>query len=194
MPELSAFLSNLPKYCPASYFFNATMPHPHIIRDANPADFAQILALNEESVRFLSPMDAPRLALLHSQATYHRVVEFNGQVGAFMMAHRNGSAYDSTNFHWFAQRYLNFLYIDRITVSASLQGQGIGKLFYEDLFAFTRNTGTAFVTCEFDIDPPNPTSEKFHRAFGFKEVGTQTYGASNKRVALQALELGSTKR
>jgi uncharacterized protein len=165
------------------------MPSPHIIRNTEPADFAQVLALNEESVRFLSPMDAPRLALLHSQAAYHRVVESSGQVGAFMMAHRNGTAYDSTNFHWFSERYPNFLYIDRIAVSASLQGQGIGKLFYEDLFAFARSTGAKFVTCEFDIDPPNPTSEKFHKAFGFKEVGTQTYGSSNKRVALQALEI-----
>jgi uncharacterized protein len=158
------------------------MPSPHIIRNAEPADFAQVLALNEESVRSLSPM-------LHSQAEYHRVVESSGQVGAFMMAHRNGSAYDSVNFRWFAQRCPNFLYIDRIAVTASLQGQGIGKLFYEDLFAFARSTGAKFVTCEFDIDPPNPTSEKFHKAFGFKEVGTQTYGSSSKRVALQALEI-----
>jgi hypothetical protein len=93
------------------------MPNPHIIRNAEPADFAQVLALNEESVRFLSPMDAPRLALLHSQAAYHRVVESSGQVGAFMMAHRNGSAYDSVNFHWFAERYPNFLYIDRIALA-----------------------------------------------------------------------------
>jgi uncharacterized protein len=165
------------------------MPNPHIIRNAEPSDFAQVLALNEESVQFLSPMDAPRLALLHEQAAYHRVVESNGQVGAFLMAHRDGSAYDSTNFHWFAQRYPNFLYIDRTAVSGALQGQGIGKLFYQDLFSFARSNGVKVVTCEFDIDPPNPASEKFHKNFGFKEVGTQTYGSSNKRVALQAIEV-----
>jgi uncharacterized protein len=159
------------------------------IRPALPADFPQILALNEESVRFLSPMNAERLALLHSQAAYHRVAESNGQVGAFLMAHREGSAYDSENFSWFAKRYEKFLYIDRIAVSSTLQGQGIGKLFYENLFAFARSQGVNIVTCEFDIDPPNPTSEKFHKLLGFKEVGVQTYGVYKKRVPMQAISL-----
>ncbi len=161
------------------------------IRRASPADFAQVLALNEESVRFLSPMNAQRLALLHSQAAYHCVVEAEApaQVCAFLMAHRNGSAYDSENFAWFAQRYSNFLYIDRIAVSSKLHGQGVGKLLYEHLFEFARKEDISVVTCEFDIDPPNPTSEKFHASFGFEHVGTQTYGAYKKRVAMQAITL-----
>jgi uncharacterized protein len=157
------------------------------IRNATPADFEQILALNKESEHFLSPMNAERLALLHSQVAYHRVVESEGKVGAFLMAHRDSSAYDSENFAWFAQRYTSFLYIDRIAVSNTLQGQGIGRLFYEDLFAFARSQGIPIATCEFDIDPPNPTSKKFHAGFGFKEVGIQTYGVYKKRVAMQAL-------
>jgi uncharacterized protein len=159
------------------------------IRPALPANFPQVLALNEESVRFLSPMNAERLVLLHSQAAYHRVAESNGQVGAFLMAHRDGSAYDSENFSWFAKRYAKFLYIDRIAVSSTMQGQGIGKLFYEDLFAFARSQGVNTVTCEFDIDPPNPASEKFHKLLGFQEVGVQTYGVYKKRVAMQAITL-----
>ena len=116
------------------------MTHSAInIRRATPADFAQVLALNEDSVRFLSPMNAERLALLHGQAAYHSVVETNGQVGAFLMAHRNGSAYDSENFAWFARRYDDFFYIDRIAVSAALQGQGVGRMLYEHLFAFSRS-------------------------------------------------------
>lgn len=162
------------------------------IRRATPADFAQVLALNEESVRFLSAMNAERLALLHAQAAYHCVVEANGQVGAFLMAHRNGSAYDSENFAWFAKRYADFLYIDRIAVSGALHGQGIGRKLYEHLFAFARKEGIGVVTCEFDIDPPNPTSEKFHASFGFKQVGTQTYGVYKKLVAMQAITLSTS--
>lgn len=163
------------------------------IRPALPDDFAHVLALNEESVRFLSPMDAERLALLHSQAAYHRVAESSSQdnvkIGAFLMAHSESSGYDSSNFKWFARRYEKFLYIDRIAVSSALQGQGIGKLFYEDLFAYARSEGVSIVTCEFDIDPPNATSEKFHKLLGFKQVGEHTYGMYNKRVAMQAITL-----
>ena len=48
------------------------------IRDATPGDFAAILALNDESVHVLSPLDAQRLAALHRSAAYHKVVDAGG--------------------------------------------------------------------------------------------------------------------
>ncbi len=159
------------------------------IRTAQRTDFPQILQLNGESVQFLSPLNPDRLALLHSQAAYHRVIENEGNVAAFLLAFREDSAYDSTNYRWFATRYPRFLYIDRVVVSSSIQGQGAGSLFYEDLFAFTRSSGVSLVTCEFDLEPPNPTSQRFHERFGFKEVGTQTYGPAKKLVSLRAVDL-----
>ena len=160
------------------------------IRPATPADFPQILALNAESVHFLSPLNLERLELLDSQAAYHRVAEENGVITAFLLAFREGSAYDSPNYRWFAGRYAQFLYIDRVVVSASQHGRGIGKQFYADLIAFARDSGVGQVTCEFDLDPPNEVSRRFHAAFGFEEVGSQTYGPSQKQVSLQALQLG----
>lgn len=159
------------------------------IREARHDDSAQILSLNEESVRFLSPLNAQRLALLQTQASYHRVLESEGHVAAFLLAFREGSAYDSPNYGWFASRYPKFLYIDRVVVSSTLQGQGAGRLFYEDLFAFARTSGVNLITCEIDLDPPNPVSQKFHARYGFKEVGTQTYGQAHKLVSLQVARL-----
>ncbi|SBT09284.1 Putative acetyltransferase, GNAT superfamily (fragment) [Candidatus Accumulibacter aalborgensis] len=78
------------------------------IRDTQPMDFSQILALNEESARFLSPLSAERLALLHDEAAYHRVLELDGRVTAFLMALREGGAYDSPNYRWFVARYARF--------------------------------------------------------------------------------------
>ena len=49
-----------------------------MIRDAAPRDFPAILALNAESVHFLSPLDEARLRRLHTQAARHRVVEVDG--------------------------------------------------------------------------------------------------------------------
>ena len=159
------------------------------IRLAEHKDASEVLRLNEESVQFLSPMNAERLALLQSQSAYYRVLESEGRVAAFLLAFREGAAYDSPNYRWFAARYPQFLYIDRVVVSSSLQGRGAGRLLYEDLFQFARASGVNLVTCEFDLDPPNPVSMRFHEQHGFVEVGTQTYGAANKLVSLRAVKL-----
>ncbi|MDB5873627.1 MAG: putative acetyltransferase, superfamily [Ramlibacter sp.] len=156
-----------------------------MIRDAAPADFADIVRINVESEHFLSPLPLERLRLLHSQAAYHRVADSGDGVGAFLLAFREGAAYDSPNYRWFASRYPQFLYIDRVVVSPASQARRWGTLLYEDLFAFARTTGVARVTCEYDVEPPNSVSARFHQKFKFTEVGRQTYGAGNKVVSLQ---------
>ena len=161
---------------------------PLQLRDANPADFTDILRLNAESVHFLSPLDLQRLAWLHGMAVYHRVVEWQGRVEAFLLGFREGSAYDSPNYGWFAARYPQFLYIDRIVVGGSLQGQGAGKHLYKDLMQFARHADVQTIGCEIDVDPPNEISRRFHAALGFSEVGSQRYGATQKRVSLQVLD------
>ena len=97
-----------------------------MIRPALPTDANAILALNAESVRFTSPMDATRLWDLHAQAAYHRVVELEGEVVAFLLVLREGADYDSPNYRWFTARYDRFLYIDRVVVAARQQGSGLG--------------------------------------------------------------------
>ena len=141
------------------------------IRTANPADFESVLALNQESERFLSPLSRARIDVLHHQACLHQVIEIDGKVAAFVLALREGEDYDSVNYRWFLGRYERFMYVDRVVVSGARQGRGLGCVLYELVFAHTRSTGVPVVTCEYDIDLPNPPSERFHRAFGFLEVG-----------------------
>ena len=163
-----------------------------VIRDAASADFVSILALNAESVHFLSSLDAPRLQALHAMAAYHRVVEFKGAVAAFLLAFRECTTYDSPNYRWFAAHYDEFLYIDRVVVAGTQQGQGLGAKLYEDLFAFARRSGIARVVCEFDLDPPNPASKQFHARHGFREVGRQWLGGGKKQVSLQLRDAPTT--
>lgn len=163
--------------------------HGATIRDATPADFDAILRLNAESVRFLSPLAAPRLAHLHAQAAWHRVACVDGQVAAFLLALREGAAYDSQNYLWFAARYPRFLYIDRVVVDSAFQSRRLGTLLYEDLLAHARGTQVGRVTCEFDIEPANPASARFHARFGFREVGRQNVAYAAKAVSLQELLL-----
>jgi predicted GNAT superfamily acetyltransferase len=161
------------------------------IRAAVAADFDAILALNAESVHFLSPLDAPRLHSLHAMAAYHRVAEIGGVVAAFLLAFREGKAYDSPNYRWFAEHHDAFLYIDRVVVAGAHQGHGLGARLYEDLFAYARTAQIARIACEFDLDPPNPASAKFHARHGFFEVGRQWLGGGKKQVSLQLRETGT---
>jgi predicted GNAT superfamily acetyltransferase len=157
-----------------------------MIRDARPADFAAILALNDESVHFLSPLTAERLEALDRSAAYHKVVESDGGIAAFLLAFREGAPYDSPNYLWFAEHYTRFLYIDRIVVAPARRSRGFGAALYDDIAAFAARTGAPWLTCEFDIEPPNPGSMRFHARMGFREVGTQAIGGGKKRVSLQA--------
>jgi predicted GNAT superfamily acetyltransferase len=160
-----------------------------VIRDATPADFAALLTLNEGSVEFLSPLDIQRLERLHAMAAYHKVVEEDGVVAAFLLAFREGTAYDSPNYMWFANRHPAFVYIDRIVTSPGFRGRGHASVLYEDIAAFAVREGVEWLTCEFDVHPPNPASMQFHERQGFCEVGRQWLHGGTKQVSMQAKAL-----
>ena len=155
------------------------------LRAARESDHARILELNLESEEMLSPMDAARLRQLAAQAAYHRVVGAGDDVVAFLLAFREGVAYDSPNYLWFSQRYPRFLYVDRVVVAGTHQGRGLGAQLYRDLFGFARDEGVDTVACEFYMQPPNEASRRFHAGFGFREVGTQWVADGRKQVSLQ---------
>jgi len=159
------------------------------IRDANPDDFEQILALNEASVHFLSPLSMDGLLQLHGASNWHRVVDIEGRVAAFLLTLPEGASYESVNYRWFAARYARFLYVDRVVVAEARQGLGLGRSLYEELFAHARAAGVPRITAEFDVEPPNEASRRFHASFGFVEVGSETIRDGKKRVSLQVAEL-----
>jgi uncharacterized protein len=156
-----------------------------MIRDATPADFPAILALNLESEHFLAALGPAQLARLHAMADRLRVVELDGAVVAFLLTLREGAEYDSPNYRYFAGRYDTFLYVDRVVVAAAHQGRGVGAVLYDDLFAHARRSGTERVTCEIDAIPPNEASRRFHARYGFRELGRQWVADGRKQVSLQ---------
>ena len=159
------------------------------IRTATEADFASILRLNDAEVRQTSAMDNERLASLAAMAAHCTVATVDGQVAGFLIALREGAPYDNDNYRWFASRFATFYYVDRIVVGADFAGRGIGRKLYDDLFAAARAQGVATITCEYNLDPPNPASRAFHDKFGFKELGTQRVAGGTKLVSLQAATL-----
>ena len=154
-----------------------------MLRNATKSDWPSILALNEESVHFLSPMDEAKLAAWSAAACYLRVVEKEGKVAAFLLGFRKGADYDSPNFLWFDARPGDFIYVDRVVVAPDFRGQKLADALYDDFESFARSHGIARITCEVNAEPPNPASLRFHERRGFREVGRQPYGP-HKIVAL----------
>lgn len=156
-----------------------------LIRDATAADHARILALNDAEVQHTSAMDPARLQQLAQWACRHRVACVDGEVAAFLLALREGTSYDSPNYRGFAARLQRFVYVDRVVVDARFAGRGIGRALYEDLFSYAQEQRLGHVTCEYNLEPPNPASKAFHDRFGFREIGTQLVDGGRKRVSLQ---------
>lgn len=159
------------------------------IRRADPADFPAICALNLAEEQHTSPMDLARLAFLDSLSCLHKVACVEGVVAAFLLAMGNEAAYENENFAWFLARFPRFLYVDRIVVSATARAHRLGSQLYEDLFTHARDAAYPWVTCEYNLIPPNEPSRRFHDRFGFTEQGTQWVAHGTKKVSMQAAPL-----
>ena len=91
--------------------------------------------------------------------------------------------YASPNFQWFKQRLTQFLYVDRVVVDERFRGRGLGQALYADAadLAVARDVP---ITCEVNIEPPNPQSMGFHQGLGFEPMGEQQTEGGKKRVRL----------
>jgi predicted GNAT superfamily acetyltransferase len=154
------------------------------LRDATAADSAAIVALNDAVVAVTSPMDAARLGELQQIALACTVAERDGVVLGFVLAMRDGAAYDNGNFRWFAERLTRFAYVDRVVIAAHARGLGLGTLLYDHLAAAAAAQGCLTLCAEIDHLPPNPGSLAFHQRYGFVQLGTRAL-PSGKIVAMQ---------
>lgn len=155
------------------------------ITDVQSCHTQRILELNAGEVQYTSAMDMAGFVRLEKLAAYCKVALAHGEVAAFIIAMPSTTNYVNDNFSWFAARYDNFLYIDRIVVDKKFFSQGIGSKLYTDLLDFAAKNGFFRIVCEYNIKPLNAASQKFHAKFGFKEVGTQWLG--EKKVSMQAV-------
>jgi predicted GNAT superfamily acetyltransferase len=148
------------------------------IHPITPATLAPVLELNRRHENELSPLTASRLGQLVDAAYFARVA---GGADAFIIAFDETNDYDSPNFIWFRERYPRFAYVDRIAVADHARGRGLARRLYEALFAKAAADGHGVIACEVNLDPPNPASDGFHAALGFREVGAGGYGARTVR-------------
>ena len=152
------------------------------IRAAERADYAAVLAMNEDALPHVSSLTESEFSVLAGQCFYFGVALVDGVVAGSLMALRPGEDYRSLNYRWFCERYESFVYIDRIVVAPQFNGLGIGRALYADVERAARDTAP-ILTCEVNLDPPNPGSLAFHKKLGFAEVG-QLVADEGKLVSL----------
>ena len=153
----------------------------HDVRDLhqNHAAREELLRVNNANARETSLLTREKFDFMIASA---RVATFVEPSAAFLLAFEQDDNYDGSHFLWFRKRFDRFLYVDRIVVSDRHRRLGLGRLLYADLFGRAEQLGHARITCEVNSRPPNPTSDKFHAALGFHEVGTATMADGGKTV------------
>ncbi len=140
-------------------------------------------ALNNAAVPNVNELDEETLFGLAEMAAFARVAVSDDGVLGMLLAFGPGASYGSLNYRWFDDRYDTFLYVDRVVVSESARGSGIGKRLYADLALFAESRSDC-IACEVNEIPPNPGSMRFHEALGFRIVGRQETEGGAKAVAL----------
>lgn len=160
------------------------------IRDVREHELDAVLALNNAAGASILPLDMSRLRALADQAAYFRVAEIDGQLAGFLVALREDADYASPNFHWFHDRYEQFLYIDRIVIARGYRRLGLGRVFYADVTSFAE-VRVPLLACEVFLEPRDDVAVLFHGMYGFQEVGQQLMPGVNRRVALLGKELPS---
>jgi len=140
------------------------------VRDAGERDEAFILALNAACTPAVGDMDATDYRDIVGWAHRVLIAEAGVKPAGFMILIRPGSAYPSLNYAWFEDRFDQHLYVDRIAVDASVRGQGVGRALYDAALAIAAANGDQRITCEVNVDPPNPESMAFHKRLGFRHL------------------------
>ena len=162
------------------------LPDGVTVRTLTADDALSLAALNDLAAPAV-PVTAPAaLAQLVDLAHVALGLQREGELVGFVLAMAPATAYDSENYVYFESRGVDHLYVDRIVIAESERGRGLGVVLYDAVFADARAHGRREVTCEVNLDPPNPGSLVFHERLGFHQVGTQATKGGAVTVALLA--------
>ncbi len=159
-----------------------------LVRDLTISDVESIAIINAANVPAVGEADEAHLAHLLEQASIALGAELRGEVVGFCIVLAPGADYGSVNYRWFSERYSSFAYLDRVAVTETHRGLGIGAALYGEV---ERRLGASvpWFVLEVNLRPRNDGSLRFHARQGFEEVGQQETGYGTL-VSLLAKPLG----
>ena len=159
------------------------------LRPGTAADAAAVLALNNASVPHVNDLSADVLAQIVAMSAHYMVAEDAEGILGFVICIASGRSYWSDNYRWFAERYEDFLYLDRVAVDPRAQRRGVGRALYADLHARAAGQWPR-IALEVNHRPPNYVSVAFHAAMGYSRVGLRVYNDGANAVEMFVRELG----
>jgi predicted GNAT superfamily acetyltransferase len=157
-------------------------------RPADVADLAAIRAINAAGQPGVVAFAPEELAGLASGTIRCWVAQRSGNVSGYLIAYRQDEICEGDEFAWFQRAYPSFLYVDQIAVAPDRHRAGVGSALYGAASAYAVEHGLPMLTCEVNLDPPNPGSLAFHARLRFKRVGTLRTD-DGRTVALLRLRL-----
>lgn len=159
----------------------------YIIRDLKPSDLSLAYLINQENVPAVGHESEASFSSLYEQCILALGLEIDGEIRGFCMLLSPRSNYQSPNYLYFKARYAEFVYLDRIALRASVQGQGFGPLLYKEV---EQRLKPKLFALEVNIKPPNEASLRFHLREGFKVIAEEET-RPGKLVALMIRESAS---
>jgi predicted GNAT superfamily acetyltransferase len=157
------------------------------LRNLTARDIPAILALNNSAVPAVPQATKSELLSLLGESTFGFAAVSDAEVLGFVIGFGPGLDYASPNYRYFETRGRDHLYVDRIVVAQEARGMRVGQTLYNRVVDLAVEQGRDEVTCEVNVDPPNPGSLAFHSRLGFSEVDRQDNGYAT--VALLARPL-----
>jgi len=154
------------------------------------SDLPALAELNDAAVPAVNGLGLDGLTAHVPVCDLALVAELDGKAAGFVLALAPGADYASENYRWFSTHVPGSLYVDRIVVAPTAHGRGIGRSLYAAVDARARELGLGVVTCEVNLEPPNPQSLAFHERLGFQRVGEQATKGGSVVVALLSREVG----
>lgn len=158
------------------------------LRDAAPGDYPEILRLNRQALPHVNDISPQMLEELAGQSLLMPVVRVAGRLAGFVIVLDETARYGSPNFQYFRRCYPSFAYVDRIVVADPFRRQGLSSALYGHVARGCAGCKPV-LTCEVNLQPPNPGSLAFHEAAGFRAVGVQDTEGGAKTVQLMAKTL-----
>lgn len=133
------------------------------IRPIADGDLDTIVELNQDALEGVGPLDRERTAELVAMAHQALVLEDDGDIAGFVITLAPGAPYDSSRYDWFEARLEDYVYLDRIVVSANHRRKGVASRLYDAI------EGDKPIALE--VYDHNEGSLAFHEGRGFRRVG-----------------------
>ena len=133
-------------------------------------DIPRMVEINEQGLPGTGKVSEEEMADLLQLSELALGLDNETGLAGFVLCLLPGTRYGSLNYAWFNQKFQQFLYVDRIAVTAEHRSRKIGSSLYAKVF-FEANRLRVPVAAEVSLEPPNPGSMRFHFRHEFQEVG-----------------------